>query len=110
MRVRRDEWHDRYTLPSLWRWFEPNRDAHEEVLKLKGPIDLLFLDADKKGYIDYLTKLLPLVRPGGLIVAHNMVYPPPDPAYIKAVTTNPTLETIFLHMDHAGVGVTLKKR
>ena len=28
MRVRRDEWHEEYTLPSLWRWFEPNRDAH----------------------------------------------------------------------------------
>ena len=31
----------------------------------------LFIDADKQGYLDYLTKLLPLVRPGGLIVAHN---------------------------------------
>ena len=47
-------------------------DAHEEVTKLKEPIDLLFLDADKEGYIDYLDKLLPLVRPGGLMVAHNM--------------------------------------
>ena len=28
MRVRRNEWHEQYTLPSLWRWFEPNRDAH----------------------------------------------------------------------------------
>jgi len=28
MRVRRNEWHESYTLPSLWRWFEPNRDAH----------------------------------------------------------------------------------
>ncbi len=28
MRVRRDEWHDDYTLPSLWEWFRPNRDAH----------------------------------------------------------------------------------
>jgi len=28
MRVRRAEWHEQYTLPSLWRWFEPNRDAH----------------------------------------------------------------------------------
>jgi len=28
MRVRRDEWHEEYTLPSLWRWFEPNREAH----------------------------------------------------------------------------------
>jgi caffeoyl-CoA O-methyltransferase len=85
-------------------------DAHDEITKLTEPIDLVFLDADKSGYVDYLSKLLPLVRPGGLIVAHNMKAPPPDPAYIKAITTNPELETIFLHMDAAGVGVTLKKR
>jgi predicted O-methyltransferase YrrM len=85
-------------------------DAHKEVTKLNEQIDILFLDADKPGYIDYLNKLLPLVRPGGLIVAHNMVYPPPDPRYIKAITTNPDLDTIFLHMHAAGVGVTLKKR
>ena len=29
-------------------------DAHEEVKKLTGKIDLIFLDADKEGYIDYL--------------------------------------------------------
>jgi predicted O-methyltransferase YrrM len=85
-------------------------DAHDEVIKLKEEIDILFLDADKPGYIDYLNKLLPLIRPGGLIVAHNMVYPPPDPGYIKAITTNPDLETIFLHMHAAGVSVTMKKR
>ena len=28
MRVRRDEWHDDYTLPSLWRFFAPSRQAH----------------------------------------------------------------------------------
>jgi len=85
-------------------------DAHDEVTKLKEPIDLLFLDADKGGYIDYLNKLLPLVRPGGLIVAHNMNPRQADPRYLEAVTTNPDLETIFLNMDAAGVGVTLKKR
>jgi len=85
-------------------------DAHEEVNKLKKPIDILFLDADKSGYIDYLNKLLPLVRPGGLIIAHNMVYPSPDPRYIKAITTSPDLETVFLHMHAAGIGVTLRKR
>ena len=37
-------------------------DAHQTVLQHKGPIDVLFLDADKQGYIDYLDKLLPLVR------------------------------------------------
>jgi predicted amidohydrolase YtcJ len=28
MRVRRDEWHELYTLPSLWRFFAPNRENH----------------------------------------------------------------------------------
>ncbi len=36
--------------------------------------------------------------------------PAPDPRYIAAVTTDPNLETVFLNMDAAGVGVTLKKR
>lgn len=85
-------------------------DAHTEVTKLRAPIDLLFLDADKEGYLDYLNKLLPLVRPGGVIVAHNMSSPAPDPRYLRAITTNPNLETVFLNMQSAGVGVTLKKR
>ena len=28
MRARRAEWHEEYTLPSLWEFFKPNRDAH----------------------------------------------------------------------------------
>jgi len=85
-------------------------DAHKTVAGIKEPIDIVFLDADKSGYIDYLKKLLPLVRPGGLVIAHNMVYPRPDPRYIEAITTNPDLETIFLHMDGAGIAVSMKKR
>jgi caffeoyl-CoA O-methyltransferase len=85
-------------------------DAHAEVARLKDPIDLLFIDADKEGYLDYLQKLRPLVRAGGLIVAHNMASPPPDPRYVEAVTTDPALETVFLNMHDAGLGVTLKKR
>ena len=85
-------------------------DAHKEVARLKDPIDLLFIDADKQGYLDYLTRLLPLVRPGGLIVAHNMASPPPDPAFVKAITTNPELETLFVNMESMGLGITLKKR
>ena len=84
-------------------------DAHVEAAKLRDPIDLLFLDADKEGYLDYLRRLGPLVRIGGLIVAHNMASPPPDPRYVDAVTTDPALETVFLNMHDAGLGVTLKK-
>src|SRR5216684_7189666 len=28
MRTMRAEWHDKYTLPSLWKWYTPNRAAH----------------------------------------------------------------------------------
>ena len=85
-------------------------DAHAEITKLTDPVDLVFIDADKEGYPDYLQKLAPLTRPGGLIVAHNMASPPPDPRYVEAVTTNPAYDTVFLNMHSAGIGVTLKKR
>jgi caffeoyl-CoA O-methyltransferase len=87
-------------------------DAHQEVNKLKESIDVVFIDADKEGYTDYLKKLLPLVRPGGLIVAHNINMRGGRggiPDYVKAVTTNPDLETIF-YGQGGGVSVTLKKR
>lgn len=81
-------------------------DAHQTIARLKEPIDVLFLDADKEGYVDYLNKLLPLVRPGGLILAHNadMV-----PDYIKVVTADPALDTVF-YMHGGGMAVSLKKR
>jgi len=85
-------------------------DAHETLKKFKGTIDLVFLDADKEGYLDYLNTLLPMVRPGGLIVAHNMTPRMADPNYLKAVTTNPDLETVFINKEASGVGLTLKKR
>lgn len=86
-------------------------DAHKEVRQLKDPIDILFIDADKQGYIDYLKRLLPLVRPGGLILAHNVAsHANQMPDYIEAVTTNPQLETSFVHMDAVGLAITLKKR
>lgn len=85
-------------------------DAHETVRRYEAPIDIVFLDADKPGYPDYLEKLLPLVRPGGLVIAHNMHRPEPDPRYVEAITQNPKLESVFLFMDAAGLGVTMKKR
>jgi predicted O-methyltransferase YrrM len=81
-------------------------DAHQTVQRLKDPIDVLFIDADKEGYTDYLKKLLPLVRPGGLILAHNvdMVR-----EYLSVVEANPALETTY-YMEGGGLSITLKKR
>jgi predicted O-methyltransferase YrrM len=80
-------------------------DAHKEVVKLEGPIDILFLDADKEGYIDYLEKLVPKVRQGGLIIAHNINPRMADPKFMEAITTNPKWETVV----RGGMGITMKK-
>jgi caffeoyl-CoA O-methyltransferase len=84
-------------------------DAHQELKRFKGVVDFVFLDADKEGYIDYLNTFLPLVRPGGLIVAHNINSRQADPRYIEAISKNPELETLFLAVGD-GISVTMKKR
>ena len=81
-------------------------DAHEEIKRLKGTIDMVFLDADKEGYIDYINKLLPMVRTGGLILAHNINPRMAHPPFMKAITTNPNLETVV----RGGMSISLKKK
>jgi predicted O-methyltransferase YrrM len=81
-------------------------DAHKNLSALKGPVDLVFLDADKDGYSDYLRQVLPLLRPGGMILAHNISQ---APEYLRAVAANPELETIHLTQG-SGLVATLKKR
>jgi predicted O-methyltransferase YrrM len=85
-------------------------DAHQTATKNTEPIDVLFIDAEKEGYDAYLKELLPYVRPGGLIIAHNMRRPAPNSRYVEAVTSNPDLDSSFVLMDGAGIGITLKKR
>lgn len=36
-----------------------------------APFDLVFIDADKNGYVNYLQKAVPLLRQGGVILADN---------------------------------------
>jgi predicted O-methyltransferase YrrM len=38
-----------------------------------GPFDLIFIDADKVGYPDYLSWAIKLARPGALILADNVI-------------------------------------
>ncbi|NGP76117.1 hypothetical protein G3570_05710 [Balneolaceae bacterium YR4-1] len=52
--------------------------------------------------------ILPLVKVGGFVIAHNMNYPDPD--YIDAITQNLELEIAFLFMQSGGMGITMKKR
>ena len=57
-------------------------DAKEELRRLgerreakgTGLFDLVFIDADKKEYCDYLDLVLPLMRDGGWILADNTLW------------------------------------
>jgi predicted O-methyltransferase YrrM len=84
-------------------------DPRKAVKRHKGPIDILFLDGDMQD-ADFLDTLLPLIRPGGLIIASHWGYLGPDPRYLKAITKSPGLETSFLLRQGAGLSITLKKR
>jgi predicted O-methyltransferase YrrM len=48
-------------------------DALEALARLEEPFDLVFLDADKQRNAEYLEHALRLTRPGGVIVADNVV-------------------------------------
>jgi predicted O-methyltransferase YrrM len=47
--------------------------ALETLATLAGPFDLVFVDADKTGYVGYLREALRLSRPGTVIVLDNVV-------------------------------------
>ena len=84
-------------------------DAHKEAGKVSGPLDFVFSDADKEGYLTYFRVLAPKLRTGGLFISDNMAIPEPDPAYIRAITTDPDYETVFFNMHRTGVAVSHKR-
>jgi predicted O-methyltransferase YrrM len=82
--------------------------ALEALPKLEGPFDLIFIDANKESYPAYLSHAVRLTRPGGLILADNVVRRGAvlgnsmDPAVIgakafnQALASHPRLEAIVL--------------
>ena len=49
-------------------------NALEIIPTLEENWDLVFIDADKVHYIDYYQLVLPRVRPGGIIIADNVLF------------------------------------
>jgi predicted O-methyltransferase YrrM len=56
-----------------------------------GPFDLIFIDADKHGYPEYLVWALSLSRPGTVIVADNVVR---QGRVIDAKSSDPNIEGV----------------
>jgi len=48
--------------------------ALETLASLEGPFDLVFIDADKANYTNYLEAVLPLLRPGALLLVDNTLW------------------------------------
>jgi caffeoyl-CoA O-methyltransferase len=81
--------------------------ALNSLAGLKGPFDLAFLDADKENYCHYYDLVLPLLRPGGLLVADNVLWSgkvldPKDEtdhalvAFNDKVSSDPAVEVVLL--------------
>jgi caffeoyl-CoA O-methyltransferase len=81
--------------------------ALETIKTLSAPLDMVFIDADKANYTNYYEGCFPLVRPGGLIVADNVLWSgavlePKDEdshaivAFDKHVQADPRVENVCL--------------
>jgi caffeoyl-CoA O-methyltransferase len=46
----------------------------ETLATLDGPFDLVFIDADKEGYVDYYEAILPKLAADGLLAADNTLF------------------------------------
>lgn len=95
--------------------------ALDTLPTLDGPFDMIFIDANKEAYPAYLGHAVRLTRPGGLIVADNVVRkgevlgPGLDPRAIgaasfnQALASHPKLEAIILQQvglkGHDGVAL-----
>ena len=58
-------------------------DTHQSSLINHQPFDLVFIDADKRHYVDYYRAVLPRVRPGGFILADNTLWDGHVVDYVK---------------------------
>ena len=63
--------------------------ALETIKTLKGPLDFIFIDADKVNYPAYYDALVPLLKKGGLMVIDNALWGgevvKPDDKYGRAI-------------------------
>lgn len=91
-----------------------------EKLRSKGPFDLVFIDANKESYPEYLTWAVDNLRIGGLVAAHNafrngnIVSPQSKDdhamhAFNQALAADPRLESTILAVGD-GMAVGIKRK
>jgi caffeoyl-CoA O-methyltransferase len=81
-------------------------NAGETVSSLDGPFDLVFIDAEKDDYVDHFLAVIDNVRPGGLILADNVISHDIS-AYQTMVRERADVETVTVPIGR-GVEFTVK--
>ncbi|MGD9346972.1 MAG: class I SAM-dependent methyltransferase [Candidatus Aminicenantes bacterium] len=86
-------------------------DALEEIPHITGTFDFVFIDAWKPDYLKYLRLLKDRMRPGGAIIAHNVTNHARDMQdYLKAIKSDPVLETTFNEISAEGMSISIVKK
>lgn len=86
-------------------------DAFQQIPKLPGEFDFVFLDAWKRDYKKFLDMVFPRLRPGGLFLAHNVVNKKNEMNdFLTAVQTDPRMFTSIVTPSGEGMSVTAKAR
>lgn len=86
-----------------------NEDAKDFAVRYRnGPADLLFLDADKERYLEYLKASSQVLRPGGLLVVDNAVdFGALMVSFYELIRSSNEWHTVLLEMDN---GILIARR
>ena len=86
-------------------------DALKELQTIEGKFDFVFIDAWKPDYFKYLKLVLPKMKPGGVITAHNVTSQGGSMReFLEEIENNPKLETTIDRSSRAGVSITYVKK
>jgi len=83
-------------------------DAFQEIPRIKGEFDFVFIDAWKPDYVKFLNLLRDRVVRGGAIVAHNVTnYGHDMRDYLEAIRNDSNLETTFDESSAEGMSISI---
>jgi len=86
-------------------------DAFEQIPKLAGGVDFVFLDAWKRDYKRFFDLLLPRLEPHGLFLAHNVVNKQTEMRdFLDAIHNDPRLFTSIVKPGNEGMSVSVRVR
>jgi len=86
-------------------------DAFQQIPKLEGPFDFVFLDAWKRDYKRFLDLVLPRMPPRGVLVAHNVVNKRAEMGdFLDAILKSPELVSTIVSPSGEGMSVSVKLR